>query len=197
MITNRKRWLANVSLLGASKLQEHPHYLYYLYLYYHLYLHKVLGASRSPLTTWPIPSPCVFQQNNELQMLRTARRCVCVYNTCAWNLKLFVCKAFHGSETSLFQQEQVSLWWTRWRIWELQNPKVRFKNTKLAVFHNSLGVLCAMWSKIYSYSTWQLPLSFVFFFVSLYLCCVCSVIQDIQHMATACVPVCVLHIVLA
>ena len=187
MITNRKRWLANVSLLGASKLKEHPHYLYYLYLYYHLYLYKVFGASRSPLTTWPIPSPCVFQQNNELQMLRTARRCVCVYNTCAWNLKLFVCKAFHGSETSLFQQEQVSLWWTRWRIWELQNPKVRFKTQKLqsiiiawvcpvqcdtrytvTAHDNCLGHLCfslylcicavcAVWSKIYS--TWPLPVS--------------------------------------
>ena len=68
-------------------------------------------------------------------------------------------------------------------------------NKNFAVFHNSLGSLSAVWSNIYS--TWQLPLSFVFFFVSLYLCCVCSVIQDIQHMATACVPVCVLHIVLA
>ena len=59
---------------------------------------------------------------------------VSVYNTCAWNLKFFVCKAFHGSETSLFQQEQVSLWWTRWRIWELQNPRVRFKTQNLQYF---------------------------------------------------------------
>ena len=129
-----------------------PHYLYYLYLYYHLYLYKVLVASRSPLTTWPIPSPCVFQQNNELQMLRTARRCVCVYNTCAWNLKLFVCKAFHGSETSLFQQEQVSLWWSRWRIWELQNPNVQFKTQNLQSF--IIAYVCSVQSRGVRYPIW-------------------------------------------